>query len=356
MILGTTTIMNEVRLLFVTRNYPPQIGGMERYSYDLYHSLKDELSIDLLKHSTGKLYLPIFFIRCLLFLLINGRSYTHIHFGDAVLSPLAYFAKVLTKAGISITVHALDIIFDNRVYQLIVPRCLVKLDKIVAVSRFTLEQCVRRGIDKDRCFLIPNGINISELVDPVLTLGQVTGKYNIDTSDKKILFSIGRLIKRKGIRWFVERVMPRLGEEYVYLIAGSGPEFEDIAETISAFNLERQVYLLGRISDSEKSCLYLNSALYLMPNISIPGDAEGFGITIIEAAAYGLPAIASNIEGIPDTITAGVTGILVEQGNVEQYIDAITRATFDRDRIRKLTRDKYDWAVLKNEYRRLIFR
>jgi len=330
--------MHRRYLLLVSRNFPPQVGGLEKYSHDLYHALKDEIRTDLLKHSDGKWYLPIFLVYSLFYIAVNRRKYSHIHFTDAALSPLAYVAGRLTRSRISITVHALDIIFDNRIYQSIVPRCLARIDSIVAVSRYALQQCVLRGIDAGRCHIIPNGINLHELDESVPPLASVMARFNIDIRNRKILFSIGRLIRRKGIVWFVEQVMPCLGDEYVYLVAGTGPEQKIIAEAITRLQLQDKVYLLGRISDSEKFCLYRNSTLFIMPNITVPGDAEGFGITLIEAAASGLPAIASNLEGIPDTMTDGVTGRLIEQGNTEQYVKAIGESCFDRTAVKQLTR------------------
>ena len=343
------------KLLFITRNYPPQVGGMEKYSSDFYITLKDIIEVDLLKNSDGKWFLPFFFIRSFFFILLYGHRYTHIHFGDAVLTPLVLVAKLTTSAKTSCTVHGLDVIYDNAAYQFIVARCLARMDKVVAVSRYTLNQCVIRGIDPGRCYHISNGIRVAELVSAVSGLEDVLARYKIDAAGKKILFSIGRLIKRKGILWFVENVMPMLATKYIYLIAGDGPEYEMIAAAVSRAGLVGQVHLLGRITDNEKCCLYKYSECYIMPNIPVVGDAEGFGITIIEAAAYGLPSIAADIEGIPDAVLDRVTGTLVPPGNAVKYMEAIDRAKFDRDRIARYARETYDWSVLKMDYVMRIF-
>ncbi len=349
--------MGDPLVLFVTRTYPPQIGGMERYSRDLYHALKDEIRTDLLANTRGRRYLPLFLIRCVFYLLRNGRKYTHIHFGDAVLAPLAYLAGSLSDCRVSITVHALDIIYDNRLYQLIIPYCLRRLDRIVAVSRYACEECVRRGVDSDRICVIPNGIRFSDPTGPAPPLQAVLEKYRIDfnPAEQKLLFSVGRLIRRKGIAWFVEKVMPQLPGDYLYLVAGTGPESDAITAAVHRENLHGRVHLPGHITESEKQCLYQHATLFIMPNVSIPGDAEGFGITIIEAAAFGLPAVAANIEGIPDTLIDGVTGSLVPERDPQRFVAAITGARFDRERIRNLTRQTYDWGLLAGEYRRRVF-
>ena len=155
--------MTDTRILLVTRNYPPQVGGMERYSHDLYHNLSSVTPVDLLKNSHGKLFLPFFFLHCLVFIGLYGRRYTHIHFCDAVLAPLVVFTRVVTSAHTSITVHALDLIYDNWLYQRAIPACLARAGKLVAVSRYTLEQCVSREVSRKRCYLIPNGLDYSSL-------------------------------------------------------------------------------------------------------------------------------------------------------------------------------------------------
>jgi len=347
--------MNKMKLLFITRNFPPQVGGMEKYSSDFYITLKDTIAVDLLKNSRGKWFLPFFIARCFFFILLHGHRYTHIHLGDAVLSPLVFITKLTTSAKTSCTVHGLDVIYDNAAYQLIVPRCLAKMDKVVAVSRHTLNQCVKRGVDPERCYLISNGIRVAELTTAVSGLEDILARYRIDAAGKKILFSIGRLIKRKGILWFVENVMPLLPMNYIYLIAGDGPEYMTIAAAVSRAGLAGRVHLLGRITDNEKFCLYKFSECYIMPNIPVVGDAEGFGITIIEAAVYGLPVIAADIDGIPDAVLNGVTGTLVPPCDAIKYVEAIDRADFDRDMITRYTRETYDWSVLKMDYVNRIF-
>lgn len=328
---------------------------MERYSYDLFNSLHGVVKIDLFKNSRGKLFLPIFFLHFLCLMLYKRKRYTHIHFCDALLAPLAVFSGLLTSAKISVTVHALDVIYDKYLYQQIVPACLRRISKLVAVSRFTLEQCVSRGVPEDRCHLIPNGLDDAGFDIKSIKINAVAEQYGFDLAGRKLLLSVGRLIRRKGTAWFVEKVMPALGENYVYVIAGDGPERPVIQEAVDRLRLQDQVYLLGRISDQEKYGLYHNAELFIMPNIRVAGDAEGFGISIIESAALGTPAIASSIEGIKDAVTDGVTGALVEPGKADGFIEAIRKSNFDREIVRKVTREKFSWSVLKQRYLEEIF-
>lgn len=87
-----------------------------------------------------------------------------------------------------------------------------------------------------------------------------------------------------------------------------------------------------------------------MPNISIVGDVEGFGISILEAGACGLPVIASGIQGIRDAVIDGVTGHLVREGDAEGFAARIESLDMDRSRIRKAIAERFSWERIGQEY------
>lgn len=160
-------------------------------------------------------------------------------------------------------------------------------------------------------------------------------QLSLNLEDKKILLTVGRLVKRKGHQWFIANVIPKLPKDTIYLIAGDGEEKENIAQTITKLGLEKRVFLLGRISDELKKDLYNSSDLFIIPNINIKGDMEGLGIVAIEAGSAGLEAIASNTEGIRDAIVNGKTGWLVETGNSKDFIDKINGQRIKKEIITK---------------------
>jgi glycosyltransferase involved in cell wall biosynthesis len=168
--------------------------------------------------------------------------------------------------------------------------------------------------------------------------------------DKKFLLTIGRLVERKGHRWFIQNVMPSLPAKYIYLVAGDGPEKDIIGQVISKKNLESRVFLLGKISDEFKKDLYNTADIFIMPNISIKGDMEGFGIVAIEAGSVGLPTIASNIEGIKDAILSGKTGWLVEEKNAKSFIDKIFNINLRKENVRQETVKNFSWLKIASKY------
>jgi phosphatidylinositol alpha-1,6-mannosyltransferase len=207
---------------------------------------------------------------------------------------------------------------------MIVPRCLSHLDLIFCVSRHGLEECRLRHIPVGKCRVVPNGIDPAEFELPPpgpSGLRETEHQAGIRLADRKILLSVTRLVPRKGVAWFVSEVMPRLDACYCYLIAGAGPDFRTIQGLIQHHGLADRVALLGRVPDAARQRLMAQADLFIMPNIRIPGDMEGFGIAALEAGSSGLPVIASNIEGLRDAVIDGVTGHLVEERNVQEYVD-----------------------------------
>ena len=112
------------------------------------------------------------------------------------------------------------------------------------------------------------------------------------------MFFVGRLVERKGIYWFIKNVFPKLDKNYIFLIMGKGQEELKIKELIKSLKLQDRIIMLGRAPDDLKRLLYNASDIFIMPNIPVEGDMEGFGTVTIEAASCGLPVITSNLEGI----------------------------------------------------------
>jgi len=338
-----------MHLLFITRNFPPQTGGMEQYSWNLYQALGKNTDAVLMANTGGKRRLPLFLLRVFAALVLKGHRYSHIHLGDGVLAIVGLWARLFSHARITITIHALDITYSNPVYQALIRFCLKRLDGVVCVSNFTRSECLARGVAGNRCRVIPNGLDLSDM-----PLADNTTKKNLidqyGLANKKILLSVGRLIRRKGISWFISEVLPGLSEEYVLLVAGDGPERNAIERAIVDRQLMSRVVLLGSVDAGTKACLYSLANIFVMPNIEIDGDSEGFGISIIEAGFYGTPCIGARLQGIPDAVIDGETGTLVRSGDAAGFRRAILETKYERAAVSETVRRHFDWSRLIDDY------
>ncbi|PWB71730.1 MAG: TetR family transcriptional regulator [Anaerolineales bacterium] len=324
---------------------------MEKFASDFYNNYRRLGQIDLLANNGGKKKLPIFLLRVVIELVFHSRKYDVIHLYDAVLSPLIFFVRLFSKAKVTFTVNGLDIVYSRLGYQIFMPFFLMKADKIIAISQYTMEQCVMRGIPKEKLMVIPVGYNFKSI--EVLSVEKriaTMSKYGISWREKKILITVGRLVKRKGHAWFIEHVLIELPKDYIYLIIGDGPELKLLSKLVTKLDLIGRVYLLGRVSDEEKGNLYQMADLFVMPNIHVEGDQEGFGIVLLEAGQYGLPVIASNIEGVRDAVLNGKSGMLIDEKNSMGFIDSILRFNPDKSAILPALNSKFNWDKVITAY------
>ena len=182
--------------------------------------------------------------------------------------------------------------------------------KIVAVSdavNQTLQNWLKY-INKDRFVTIVNGIDTSRFID---AMPIQRGMIDMQHGDFMIV-SIGRLYKEKGFEIIIN-ALTYLPSNYKLVIIGDGPYRPTLENMVIENDLKERVKLIGFQRDVEG---YLKSAdLYVSASYS-----EGFGLTIIEATAAGIPVVASDIPAfrymIPDNQ-------LFEVGNSEQLATLI---------------------------------
>lgn len=341
----------KLKILFIARTYPPLVGGMERFASDFYRYLSKLADVHLIANRIGKKHVPWFFLKVCFYLIFNAKQFDLVHFNDAILTPLIPIIRLFSKAKVTVTVHGLDIVYDKLGYQHLVIPFLRKADRIFPVSHYTKEQCLKRNIPEDKLLVIPNGLDFTKVSECVEADKQnVLSRIKGDIAQKTILLSLGRLIERKGHSWFIQNVFRHLPENVIYLIAGDGPEFDEIKALVQDYAFEDRIYMLGYVSEGDKNCLFELADLFIMPNIIDPHDQEGFGIVLLEAGSHNLPSIATKIEGIPDAVIDGVSGILIEEKDAQGFIDAILNPSIKRKNIAAHLRAKYDWDMISKTY------
>ena len=347
------------KILFITKNYPPKIGGLETYSYNLIREFEKHHTVSKVVLGRSNIHL-FWFVPYSFFLALYlswKHSIRHIHLCDALLAPIGMLLKFSLDVQVSVSIHGLDITYKNFFYQLLIPRCVSRLDKIICVSRATRHECQGRKIPVQKCVVIPNGIWPNELYlsDPVnvlrARLEKLTGRV---IKDKKILVSVGRLVERKGVAWFIKCVTPHLDSSYIYIVAGDGPELDRIQRVVSTLNLENRVLMLGRVSDETRKVLLNASDIFIMPNKTVADDIEGFGIAVIEAGSCGLPVVASNLQGIKDAVIDKETGYLIDEGDIDGFLGRIRSMDLNKTDIRSYVNATFNWTTIYRLYQEEI--
>ncbi len=354
-----------MKILVISHKYPPSIGGMQKQCYELVQGLQRNHEVVKLIYGSGSKF--GFLLRSAFGarkLLKQHQDIDLIYANDGL---MAFFLTPLfwmTKVPIAVTAHGLDVVFPLGLYQWWVPRYFNKAKAMIAVSEGTTRELLARRVEQDRVFTIRNGFDPNEVKEgadrPFLE-----HKCGVSLKGKKIIVSIGRSVKRKGFSWFIANVLPHLGEDVVYVIIGpklgdygkvnrmrkylpaslfntmvllEGIPLDEITvqEKIKALGFEDRVFHLSDLTNEEVMTALKTADLYAMPNLSVPGDYEGFGLVALEAVTAGLVCVAANIDGIPSAIQDGENGILLPSGAVEQWIDEIKGLLSDHERRNEL--------------------
>lgn len=368
-----------MRLLFVSHSLPPHgrplenVGGMQRVSLDLHDSLlahrgADVTALVLRSPWNQRAWrTPVFLGAALREIrrIARSRDVDAILFSSMVTAALVVpLRSVLKRNGIvtASIVNGLDVTTPTWPYPSLVRRTFETLDLALPISRATAAASEARGLARTRCTVVPLGIRLDRFSpeqDHATARERIHTAYAYAeaTAPRLILCSVGRLVPRKGVAWFVANVMPLLPADVHYLIVGDGPERTRIEDTIRHHDLGARVKLTGAVSDSELEVVYRGSDLFVMPNVPVPGDIEGFGLVMLEAGLCGLPTIASQLEGIADVITEGENGHLVDSGSVAEFRAAIMRYYDNPDRLaassvraRLHTASRFGWAGVTDRY------
>lgn len=353
-----------MKILFITRKFPPSVGGMERFAYDLYEEIAKQTDTILIKYGGSNanklvplfgLILPSFFVRGCWQLVKGGIDIVHVQ--DGVLAPLGWLLSRLFRKPFVVVIHGLDITYKNPVFKTVIPRVVRRADAVLCISQAAADEAIARGAKPERTHVIPLGIsdNYFGKSDRATMLKLL----KID-DNKKVIITVGRLVKRKGVAWFVQNVMPELASKYPelqYLVVGEGAERPAIEAAVTKTSLGGQVKLLGRVDDELLTSLYNGADIFVMPNIIVPGDMEGFGLVSLEAALAELPVIATGVEGIKDAVTDEKNGLLVPLEDAKAFEVALDELLKNTHLARKFgkqarvyTLKKYRWEAVAREY------
>jgi glycosyltransferase involved in cell wall biosynthesis len=297
-------------------------------------------------------FVPYAFFKALI--MCKKEKFDFIIMGDAVISPMGSLLKRLTNTKVALTTHGLDIKDKNWLLQKLLPRYLNKMDIVFSVSEALRQEVIKRTLPPEKAVFIPNGINKNEFYinkPRGMLRKRLPKEIRTFINNRKVLLSVGRFVERKGFNWFTSRVMPKLKKDYCYLIVGDGLNKKKVEKTIKKKKLEDSVMTLGIIEKKLLKLLYNTADVFIMPNIKVKDDMEGFGMVIIEAGSCGTPVVASNIEGIKDAVIHNKTGLLVKQRNLEAYIQVIKdSARLKKVNIRKTVINNFEWNSITDKY------
>lgn len=331
-----------MRVIYISHLHPSEedvlsnIGGTQTVSVQILKALEQHPDVTvhpiLLKGSGRWIEL-----RSLWFLLKLYRTLPRIiaaeegdlvFFISMVTASMAFFLRHKISIPMVTLNHGQDVIDRFWPYQQLVRRVFKSLDGVVSVSSATSAACLARGLSPAKATVLPNGI-VVDVHRPFSQQGSrayLEQALNLKLGHQSLLLSVGRQVKRKGHAWFIQQVLPLIETDVLLLLIGDGSEAQTLHRLKQESPQGDRIILAGKVSPGLLQHAYDAADLFVMPNIPVAGDMEGFGVVILEANEARTPAIASALEGIQDVICSGVNGYTVEPLNPHRFAAAVDAA------------------------------
>jgi len=350
-----------MRILHLGKYFPPVAGGMERFLGDLVGAQRDSGDIaSVLVHGNAEatdppwlrrvpVWFRLFFAPIspayLLWLRRAIRDYRpevlHIHLPNVS----AFWALMLPSARkLPWVVHwHADIELSRRSLRLAYPHyhlferaVLEKAERVIVSSREYLAASAPLRSWRDKCDVIPLGVDPARLPDVMATAGDRYWR-----GDGLRLLAVGRLTYYKGFETLIRAVAGNAGLDLV--IVGEGEERPRLERLISETRELPHARLLGELNDDALMALMATCDVFCLPSCE---RTEAFGIVLLEAMRYGKPLVVSDIEGsgVRWVAREGQNAIAVATGDVPAWraaLQALAASPEERARLGTLGLFRY---------------
>ena len=326
--------------LIVTRNFPPDIGGMQSlmgglseilidhgpvkvFTYDFPNSEsydgKSAMNIERIKGlKIFKKYRKANLVNNYIKENSNIRAIITDHWKSLELLKKEYLSKSITFC----LLHSKEI--NHTLGSALNKRVILSINKAnfaIANSNFTKDLAIKIGINPSIIHVIFPGIKKPKIIDNKFKL---EAKNYFKESFPKII-TVARLDKRKGhdkILMSIKNLKNKF-PKIKYISIGSGEEENNLKELSRELSLEKDVIFLKDIDENLKLSLISESNLFLMPTRIEKKSVEGFGISFIEAASYSVGSIGGKDGGASDAIIHNKTGLICDGNDLDSIYKAI---------------------------------
>ncbi|MBB5918003.1 phosphatidylinositol alpha-1,6-mannosyltransferase [Nocardia transvalensis] len=372
------------RTLLVTNDFPPRPGGIQSYVHSLALQLPpDDLVVyaprwrgdshlrfdaeqpfQVVRHPTTLMLPTPLVLRRAAKLLRDERCDT-VWFGAA--APLALLSPLLRRAGARRIVASTH---GHEVGWSMLPAARQSLraigdttDVITYVSKYTRRRFAAAFGPQAALEYLPPGVDTSVFHPDPAAREELRARYGL--GDRPTVLCLSRLVPRKGqdmlilaMREIKERI-----DGAVLVIAGGGPYEEKLRGLAQALDLGDDVVFTGRVPAAELAAHHTLADVFAMPSRTRGAglDVEGLGIVYLEASASGVPVVAGDSGGAPETVQEGTTGHVVDGRSQSQIADAVVAILSDRDAAarmgaagREWVADQWRWDVLGGRLRTLL--
>lgn len=338
----------------------PEAGGAEIYLHEIFKRLAvKEFSITIISHHYHRApYLEtidgltvirrggkfFFNFQIVPFLIRHYKEYDLI---IEDLNKLPFFTPFFCRIPrLHLVMHFFgreifkEAIFPIALYVFIMEK-LVSLfyrkERFTAISKSTAEDIARFPVPNEHIYIIEPGIDIqyfypvcSKVIPPIIVY-------------------IGRLMKYKNVQFIISCLPDLLTHipELTFYIGGTGDYLNTLKKHAVTCRVQDHIHFLGCISEEQKRELLSKATLFINPSAK-----EGWGITNIEANLCGTVSLSNNVNGLRDSVIDGITGILYQPENRDDFIskavllltDDSRRASMEKAAIKRA--QTLDWDTI----------
>ncbi|MCC7431676.1 glycosyltransferase family 4 protein [bacterium] len=374
-----------MKILCIFPDFYPSIGGMEVFNFKIstFLSQRNEILI-LTKQIEGcketdqkilRLLTTNFFLRDLKQILstinkIKPQVIFVTNAGFSIISKLTKIPVVCRTAGndflrswygpkipfweifyFHFKIFPLNKVYNNnskvKFRSYFAKNGLKSCKKIISNSVFVAEKLKLIGVENNKIHVVSGGTDTKQFFPT--NKNALKERLKI-SKDKIIISTIAHLKTEKGLDVALKTISLLIKKvpNILYLIVGEGKERAFLQKEAANLGLEKSVVFIGEIPSNQIQEFLQISDVYLQPS-----KIETMGRAICEANACGIPVVASNIGGIPSVIQNNQSGLLVEEGDFEEFAKAIQKILADEKLKEKLifnglknADEKFSWEVV----------
>lgn len=350
-----------MRLLLVTKDFPPDIGGIQTYCLELSRRFAEQC--EAFAVVAPRIPGAEGFDRQAPFDVVRVRG-TRNSFAPSVLAYLPRLKKryrfdvvlgaqwqsawaaiagrrALGPYAVCTAVHGREILTMHyahlhaaSLYDRARRYTLGAVDRLFPGSNYALALVREKGMAYRSAQVVHYGCNVERFRPS----GGEVKRRELGLEGKKVMVTLSRLVPRKGIDTVLEALptIVRAVPTVRYVVAGGGPDRARLKGLAERLGVMPWVQFLGLVPDEEVAPLLHMADVFVMPAREERPDVEGFGLVFLEANACGTPVIGSTSGGIPDAVIDGETGLLVPPAAPGPLAEAAVRLLTDAELCRRL--------------------
>jgi len=348
-----------MNILLLVSEFPPTIGGLANYSYNIAKHLKKDNNVSISippsypsikKYAANFHYVTSVSKRIKELKKAKGIDIVYAISFRPQFSAIGLYVKILNLPLISHGV-GLDTYSSHPFYILARKTVYSISDQLICGANFQKEIMSSEGAPREKIHVILGGVDRT-IFRPRDNQRDQFRRFS-KVEDKFILLSLGRLIKRKGFDDII-RALTHLEdiEDILLLIVGDGPEKPSLIELVDTLRLKEKVKFLCFVPSDNIPKFYNIANLFVAPFRIIGRDLESFPLVTMEAQACGVPVISTNTAGVPELVENRKSGFIVQMNSPKEIAEKI-RILYEDRRLRssmsknaQKRAELFDWKVV----------